>query len=478
MTPVDAIGRSYNRRPDGRPPATPTGRPGFWARLTGGANPYSWERLQSNAVGPVEPPVTGDLNAYEVNDDTRLAAGTVVWMRPDNEGTFRFWASVPGDLASFWAEITENVDAPEYGIEPGGLATEVNGVLGIDVGTVVRVFGRPEDEDKKFEYSAGAAPPMENSFDWVEIWPARVSLVEIDDNIVAEIWIPGGGFPPVGDDYALGVGKDIAYVKVGDGSFKDGTLEPALRSFDPEHPEDCDWIQVRCEPAPFGFWPANTPVPPDGHINTFSGALGFQPLPYSFTFEYEFAPGRFKRMYCNRDSIDPADGFKVNLEGDGVGWVKIREGTWSVVLNDCPPTGAVMRIRCIRAEDCEWSWVQVAHTVPDLGGIIAMWGGLLNEIPLGWTLCDGRVDSKGSVTPDLRSRFVVGYDDGDADYDAMGKSGGFKMHGAPGNQHDNHTHQIQKVEGGAVEVAAVDGHEHSETDNRPPYYVLAFIRKD
>ena len=43
MTPVDAIGRIYNRRPDGKPPAPPTGRPRFPARIGAAtADGYRW----------------------------------------------------------------------------------------------------------------------------------------------------------------------------------------------------------------------------------------------------------------------------------------------------------------------------------------------------------------------------------------------------------------------------------------------------
>ncbi|MBM4017220.1 MAG: hypothetical protein FJ288_02660 [Planctomycetes bacterium] len=66
-------------------------------------------------------------------------------------------------------------------------------------------------------------------------------------------------------------------------------------------------------------------IPPDGHINTFFGTLADQPLPYTFTVEYEVRPGEFKRMYCNRDSVDAGDGFKVDLEGDGTGWESPRQ---------------------------------------------------------------------------------------------------------------------------------------------------------
>jgi microcystin-dependent protein len=41
------------------------------------------------------------------------------------------------------------------------------------------------------------------------------------------------------------------------------------------------------------------------------------------------------------------------------------------------------------------------HLVPP--GAIIMWSGSINDIPVGWALCDGR-----NGTPDLRDRFIVG----------------------------------------------------------------------
>ncbi|UGU15224.1 hypothetical protein LS482_16245 [Sinomicrobium kalidii] len=52
-------------------------------------------------------------------------------------------------------------------------------------------------------------------------------------------------------------------------------------------------------------------------------------------------------------------------------------------------------------------------------GTICMWSGSVNEIPDGWALCDGT-----NGTPNLKGRFVVGYDSGQSDYNAMGKTGG------------------------------------------------------
>lgn len=50
-------------------------------------------------------------------------------------------------------------------------------------------------------------------------------------------------------------------------------------------------------------------------------------------------------------------------------------------------------------------------------GTIIMWSGTI--IPYGWALCNGTLNN-GYRTPDLRSRFVVGYDPSNVDYDQPG----------------------------------------------------------
>ncbi len=60
---------------------------------------------------------------------------------------------------------------------------------------------------------------------------------------------------------------------------------------------------------------------------------------------------------------------------------------------------------------------QVGGIVPK-GGII-MWSGDPSTIPDGWALCDGR-----NGTPDLKGKFVVGYDPAHADYNEVTKTGG------------------------------------------------------
>lgn len=153
-------------------------------------------------------------------------------------------------------------------------------------------------------------------------------------------------------------------------------------------------------------------------------------------------------------------------------------------------------------------------------GVIVMWSGNPSNIPAGWALCDG-----GGGRPDLRGRFVVGYDAGDGDYNAVGDNGGAKtvtlsQAQMPAHSHGsgslgtntagghNHTYSIAvgsgslgsitrmpnfitNNAGGAYNGTTATNGDHSHTisgntasagsgqahENRPPYYTLAYIIK-
>lgn len=132
-----------------------------------------------------------------------------------------------------------------------------------------------------------------------------------------------------------------------------------------------------------------------------------------------------------------------------------------------------------------------------VGGII-MWSGAVDAIPRGYRLCDGT-----NGTPDLRGKFIVGYQSNDTDYDDIGNTGGEKAHTLTINEMPSHNH------GGATGNRGVHignaytqpgtgvgdqqisyfqsdvNHNHSISaqgggqshENRPPYFVLAFIMK-
>ena len=158
-------------------------------------------------------------------------------------------------------------------------------------------------------------------------------------------------------------------------------------------------------------------------------------------------------------------------------------------------------------------------------GAIILWSG--TTAPAGWALCDGgsypREDGGGNVTvPNLRGRFVVGYNSSDADYNAIGDNGGAKEVTLNSTQVPDHTHSGTALSDGAhthtfddilrttsnlcastgcsnstgnsgttntPNTTDLDGaHTHSLSinsttggggahENRPPYYTLAYIYK-
>lgn len=95
------------------------------------------------------------------------------------------------------------------------------------------------------------------------------------------------------------------------------------------------------------------------------------------------------------------------------------------------------------------AWVEVTDsanaTIP--AGLIAMWHGVLADIPSGWVLCDGQ-----NGTPDLRDKFVKGA----ANAQNPGGAGGALTHthadhpalthsGAAVADHASHTHAYTEV---------------------------------
>ena len=131
-------------------------------------------------------------------------------------------------------------------------------------------------------------------------------------------------------------------------------------------------------------------------------------------------------------------------------------------------------------------------------GTIVLWRGAANKIPDGWALCDGS-SVNGNQTPDLRGRFVVGYNPNDGDYNSPGKTGGEKAHKLTVNELPSHNHNNRvKTVGyagswnGSCEAATHDGQDRNNGwkdisgastggdqphENRPPYYALCYIMR-
>jgi microcystin-dependent protein len=127
-------------------------------------------------------------------------------------------------------------------------------------------------------------------------------------------------------------------------------------------------------------------------------------------------------------------------------------------------------------------------TIP-VGGII-MWSG--TTPPTGWALCTGQTVNN-HTTPNLQGRFIVGYNSSDTDYDNIGKTGGEKEHTLTIDEMPSHNHIYSYTPYSPYETSNDHDTDHralaSENratsytggsqphENRPPYYVLAFIMR-
>ena len=190
-------------------------------------------------------------------------------------------------------------------------------------------------------------------------------------------------------------------------------------------------------------------------------------------------------------SVDPATDPGLEFDAAGVdGKVRVKANAAKAILREAAGVGVGLAANPglefdgnngVRVKvDPGGGLQRVAAGLGIVPGIIVMWSGAIANIPAGWTLCDGGNDSKGVATPDLSSKFIVGYKAADADYGTIGNAGGFKLHGPAENNHGDHpdgSYRYDVSTNPADEFHIVDG-VHSEADNRPPYYVLAFIHKD
>jgi microcystin-dependent protein len=160
-------------------------------------------------------------------------------------------------------------------------------------------------------------------------------------------------------------------------------------------------------------------------------------------------------------------------------------------------------------------------------GVIKLWAGT-GDAPDGYLYCDGTAYSKNGEyenlykvigdtyndaktwkgaepeitgpgdfrVPDLRSRFIVGYNPNDSDYNTMGNVGGEKTHTLTIAEMPSHKHSIPTCKKtNTSSGSAIKGHDPDDGkgyynerysnstgsgnahENRPPYYALAYIIK-
>lgn len=164
----------------------------------------------------------------------------------------------------------------------------------------------------------------------------------------------------------------------------------------------------------------------------------------------------------------------------------------------------------------------IALLAPPPLGIVQIWAGYCTPeaIPAGYALCDGSLLSANDYPglyakigrqhtpvgegqgffrlPDLQSKFVVGFDTEDADYNAIGKKGGLKNVALTIPQLPKHSHGDGYIgksgngfpdgSGDKTEVGAdrsypkitqklADAGSGETHENRPPYYVMAYIMR-
>ena len=176
---------------------------------------------------------------------------------------------------------------------------------------------------------------------------------------------------------------------------------------------------------------------------------------------------------------------------------------------------------------------KIALLQPTPAGVVQMWAGgvTAGALPTNYLLCDGaqlrqsdypelykeigRIHTPSSVPagyfclPDLRSRFVAGYNSAESDYNAIGKKGGEARHTLTASEMPSHTHNVndyyylEASSGGSIGGADPAGSNRSGSgstdkdnswlwykthpsqatgggaahENRPPYYTLAYIIK-
>jgi microcystin-dependent protein len=143
-------------------------------------------------------------------------------------------------------------------------------------------------------------------------------------------------------------------------------------------------------------------------------------------------------------------------------------------------------------------------------GAIIMWSGSTTQLPAGFALCNGQTVSGYGTVPDLRGRFIVGFDveksntpanntTTSENYGKVGNKGGLREVALSVAQMPSHNHTTEKFSRRGYPDGSgdrtnnyyfIDGSRGTESslvvnsaggnqphENRPPYYVLAFIIK-
>jgi len=114
-------------------------------------------------------------------------------------------------------------------------------------------------------------------------------------------------------------------------------------------------------------------------------------------------------------------------------------------------------------------------------GIISLWAGKADQIPKGWLLCNGQIQGV-HATPDLRSRFVIGADNGQELTSGEATKieiaeGGNHAHNIPATDHrpPGTAHPIGTTTTDKSGIHSHDVNFKTNVDLRPKWYALCFI---
>lgn len=196
----------------------------------------------------------------------------------------------------------------------------------------------------------------------------------------------------------------------------------------------------------------------------------------------------FTNLVRGQDGVTPSIGSNLNWWIDG-------QDTGVRAKADTPEIGANGNWWIGGSDTGKPSLQEVSDTVKIPQGAIIMWSGSVTAIPSGWALCDGK-----NNTPDLKGRFIVGYDDTangkTLNYDVIGEVGGNNQVSLEIAHMPKHTHRALKraddndldqvntygvvatnLEAVAVDINLEEVGGSKAFDIRPPYYVLAYIMK-
>jgi microcystin-dependent protein len=221
------------------------------------------------------------------------------------------------------------------------------------------------------------------------------------------------------------------------------------------------------------------------------------------TFKYVNLDLTARNVIVGATSADSLNSFTVN------GNMVIGDDTQTSAANSLTVKGDVVCGELTVTDTLKATAIEGKGAIP-VGGII-IWTGTTAAIPDNWVLCDGSTVN-GLTTPDLRGRFIASYNNSDSDYEVT-DSGGENFHTLTTNEMPSHTHTTESAgehahgfsdkvrnddknadpgsgadasdskQTNASTTADNSAHQHvipsvglgEAHENRPPYYVVAYI---